>query len=390
MHTPTHAPVPHAVFSRARWATMWLFFMAGASYATWGVHIPTIRDKFGLSAGMLSMLMFAMAAGAIVVMKPVGRWVARQGSARAAWQAGLVYAAAIALLMLAPSFWLVTVFLVLFAIGNTGYDVAMNAQAATVEASAPRPVMAQFHGMFSLGGMVGASLGGVLITAGVPPLAHCLGMAALLLLTVVWSKPRMQEDHPVAPPSAAHQHVGKVLWLLGALAFLGLVAEGAMYDWTVIYLRDIALTPQYASFGYATFSAGMAIGRFGGDALRARFGMEKLLKLSGWAGFAGIALAIALPWPLTSLLGFTLMGLGCANLVPIFFLAASRLPGISPAEAIAGVARLAYVGLLLGPVLIGMVAEHSTLRWGMVVVAVAIGWIALDGARVLRKAQASG
>ncbi|SMC16035.1 Fucose permease [Andreprevotia lacus DSM 23236] len=390
MTESTALTVPYAVFSRARWATMWLFFMAGACYATWGVHIPTIRDKFGLSAGALSMAMFAMAAGAITVMKPVGRWVARQGSARAAWQAGLVYAAAVALIMVAPSFWLLIPVLVLFAIGNTGYDVAMNAHAATVEASAPKPVMAQFHGMFSLGGMVGASVGGVLIKLGVPPLLHCAGMAALILLTIWWAHPRMQEDHPVAPAKAGQHHIGRVLWLLGLLAFLGLIAEGAMYDWTVIYLRDVAHSAELASMAYATFSGGMALGRFGGDALRARFGMEQLLKLSGWVGFAGIALAVALPWPATSLLGFTLMGLGCANLVPLFFLAASRLPGISPAEAIADVARLAYVGLLLGPVLIGMVTQHSNLRWGMLVVAIAIGWIAVDGARVLRKAQASG
>ncbi len=155
-----------------------------------------------------------------------------------------------------------------------------------------------------------------------------------------------------------------------------------MYDWTSVYMRDVTQAPDgWISLGYAAFSGGMACGRFGGDRLRARLGDGTTLAGSAWLGFAGIALALLVPLPLAALAGFTLMGLGAANMVPIFFVAASRLPGV----AISRVARFAYLGLLLGPVLIGGVAHLADLRIGLAVVALTMGWIALAGARGARR-----
>ncbi|BCL76100.1 MFS transporter [Jeongeupia sp. HS-3] len=367
---------------------MALFFVAGATYATWGIHIPTLRDRFALSPAWLSVAMFAVALGAIVAMQPVGKLIARLGSDKVVGVSAWCFAATTALLMLMPSFWLTLLVLIGFGVANAAYDVAMNAQAATVEAGGDKPIMSTLHGLFSVGGMVGASVGGVIISLGVPPWLHFVGMGVLIAITGVLARPRLIAD----PASAAaggqqkHAHAGRLLWVIGFLAFLGLVAEGAMYDWTAIYLRDVAKSVTLASFGYATFSGGMAIGRFSGDALRARMGMLKLLSTSGIVGVAGIVLALAWPNPWAALFGFLLMGLGCANLVPIFFVAASRLPDMHAGEAIAAVARLAYVGMLLGPVLIGFVAQHAGLRLALGLVAVSIAWIAIDGSRVLKRA----
>ncbi|WP_255989385.1 MFS transporter [Chitinolyticbacter albus] len=372
----------------ARIATMLLFFASGASYATWGVHIPTIKAKFGLTEASLSLAMFAIAGGAIVTMKPLGRWVAHAGSARASVLGALGFAVCTAAILAMPSFVLLLPALLLFGITNAAYDVAMNAQAATVETHHGQPIMSSFHGMFSLGGMIGAAVGGALIAAGIDPWAHCAGMAAITAAVALWSRTRLLPDHPAEPASAGKRgQSNRLLLILGVLAFFGLVGEGAMYDWTAIYMQDVVFaTPYWVGWGYAAFSGGMAAGRFAGDVLRARLGTERLLAASGWMGVIGIALAIAWPATAPALAGFALMGLGAANLVPIFFVAASRLPGVAPAEGIAAVARLAYVGLLLGPVIIGGIAHASSLRIALAVVAASVALIAIAGPRQLRRA----
>ncbi len=379
------AASPRRVEHAAR-ATMALFFVNGATFATWGVHIPTIKARFGLSDAVLSLAMLAVAGGAIAAMGPVGRWVARVGSAGAARRSGLVYAIATIAILAMPEFGLLIPALIAFGMANAAFDVGMNAQAATVEASRARPVMSALHGMFSLGGMAGAATGGLLLSLGVPPLAHATGMAALTAVVSLGVAPWLLEDHAVVPPSAQHRaHAVRALWLLGLMAFLGLVGEGAMYDWSSVYMREVAQAPDaWISAGYAAFSGGMACGRFGGDRLRARWSDARTLGGSAWVAFVGIALALLWPDPVATLAGFALMGLGAANMVPIFFVAASRLPGVAPAEAIARVARFAYIGLLLGPVMIGGVAHASSLRYGLGVVALTMGWIALAGARLAR------
>ncbi|NOV25581.1 MFS transporter [Cupriavidus necator] len=384
---PAAAVLPAGQVARATRGTMALFFVNGATFATWGVHIPTIKARFGLSDAMLSLAMLAVAGGAIMAMGPIGRWVARAGSARAAMAGGLLFALATIAILAMPSFWLLLPALLAFGMANAAFDVAMNAQAATVEASRTRPVMSALHGMFSLGGMAGAGFGGLMLALEVAPLAHAALMAGVTAAVAVATLPGLLADHPVLPSAPHHRdHAVRALWLLGLLAFLGLIGEGAMYDWTSVYMRDVARAPDgWISLGYAAFSGGMACGRFGGDRVRARLGDSATLSGSAWLGFAGIALALAVPLPLAALAGFTLMGLGAANMVPIFFVAASRLPGVAPAEAIARVARFAYVGLLLGPVLIGGVAHLATLRAGLALVALTMGWIALAGARSARR-----
>jgi predicted MFS family arabinose efflux permease len=383
----TLAPVdPPAAYRPATVATMAMFFMVGATYATWGIHIPTIRERFGLSEAWLSLAMFAVAGGAILASGRIGRWVSAVGSMRATTIAGLCFALTTAGILLMPSFWLLLLWLIAFGMANAAVDVSMNAQAATVESLRPTPIMSTLHGMFSLGGMAGAAGGGWVLAQGVTPLAHTLGMAAIVVVVTLLARPALLPDPPAADhPSAKRARPGRALMLLGALAFFGLLGEGAMYDWTTVYMRDVSEAPiALASAGYAVFSGGMATARFTGDFLRARLGDAALLTASAWLAFAGIVLALVWPAPLVTLAGFAMMGIGAANMVPIFFIAASRLDGVAPAEAIAAVARLAYVGLLIGPVLIGGVAHLSDLRWGMSLIAVTMGGIALFGARSLR------
>ncbi|ATG20680.1 MFS transporter [Ralstonia mannitolilytica] len=372
----------------ARAATMALFFVNGATFATWGIHIPTVKARFGLSEASLSLAMFMVAAGAIVAMKFAGSWAARIGTRRASVQAGVAFGVMTALIMLMPSYPALLAVLLLFGITNAGFDVAMNAQAATVEANHHKPIISSLHGMFSLGGMAGAAAGGVLLELGVPPAVHCGGMALVTMATALCAGPFMLPDHVHAEGEPAHPTTGRTLFVLGLLAFFGLVGEGAMYDWTTVYMREIAQSPEaIASAGYAAFSGGMALARFGGDFARGRWGNMRVLGASGVLATAGILLALLWPAPAAVLAGFGLMGVGAANMVPIFFITASRLPGVPAAEGIAAVARFAYVGLLVGPVIIGLIAHRSDLRWGLSVVALTMALIAVAGPRAIRQPE---
>ncbi|CAJ0685670.1 Inner membrane protein YbjJ [Ralstonia wenshanensis] len=372
----------------ARAATMALFFANGATFATWGVHIPTVKARFGLSEASLSLAMFMVAAGAIVAMKFAGKWAARVGTRRASVQGGAAFGVMTGLLMLMPSYPALLAVLLLFGITNAGFDVAINAQAATVEANHHKPIISSLHGMFSLGGMVGAAVGGVLLELGVPPAVHCGGMALVTMAAALCAGPFMLPDHVHAEGEPAHPTTGRTLFLLGVLAFLGLVGEGAMYDWTTVYMREIAQSPEaVASAGYAAFSGGMALARFGGDFARGRWGNMRVLGGSGVLATGGILLALLWPAPIAVLTGFALMGVGAANMVPIFFITASRLPGVPAAEGIATVARFAYVGLLIGPVIIGLIAHRSDLRWGLSVVALTMALIAVMGPSAIRQPE---
>ncbi|CAJ0787503.1 MFS transporter [Ralstonia thomasii] len=372
----------------ARAATMALFFANGATFATWGIHIPTVKARFGLSEASLSLAMFMVAAGAIVAMKFAGQWAARVGTRRASVQGGVAFGVMTGLLMLMPSYPALLAVLLLFGITNAGFDVAINAQAATVEANHHKPIISSLHGMFSLGGMAGAAVGGVLLELGVPPAVHCGGMALVTMAAALCAGPFMLPDHVHAEGEPAHPTTGRTLFLLGVLAFLGLVGEGAMYDWTTVYMREIAQSPEaIASAGYAAFSGGMALARFSGDLARGRWGNKHVLGASGVLATGGILLALLWPAPMAVLTGFALMGVGAANMVPIFFITASRLSGVPAAEGIAAVARFAYVGLLIGPVIIGLIAHRSDLRWGLSVVALTMALIAVMGPRAIRQPE---
>lgn len=390
----TSVAVSAAAARRATFPTMAQFFMNGATFATWGVQIPALKAAFGATDAMMSVAMLCVAGGAVVAMKHVGRWVSRVGSARAMTLGSLVYAATLLAIPFPGHFGALLAVLIAFGMAMAAFDVAMNVQAAHVEEHGGRPIMSTMHGVFSVGGMAGAALGGAVLSMGWTLQAHAALVAALLAATAMAASPRLVADPPAAPRPegrAASRRIPRALWILGGIAFLGLVCEGAMYDWAAIYMRDVTgVSLEASGYGYAAFSGGMAAGRFSADFLRRRLSEHTLLSTGAWLGFAGIVLALASPAPATSLLGFAMMGLGVANFMPFFFLAGSRLPGMSAAAGVAGVAQFAYAGMLFGPPAIGALTHMSTLRGGLAFVAAIMGGIALFGIRRIYRVAGSG
>ncbi len=354
-------PVP---FARRRWACRWLFFCAGFLFATWGVHIPTVKSGYALGVGAVGGLVLAAGIGSILGLTQAGWLIQRHGAHRVALWGGLLSAAAIALLLRMPGLPALWLLLGVYGAASGLLDVAMNADGSELERGATRPLMSGLHGMFSLGGMAGAGLGSALLQAGVGAQVHLAAVALGSALLVAWSARQMPTTDP-RPDAAPVRRWGLPrgrLALLGVLAGLGFVVEGAVYDWSVLFLQSERGAPQQqAALAYAAFSAAMAVTRFGGDWMRERW--SALALLCGSAGLAAAALAVVLlsSQPGWALAGFALAGVGLANVVPVLFSAAARVPGVAPAQGISAVAAVGYFGFMVGPSAIGFVAHGSSL-----------------------------
>lgn len=353
-----------------------IFFLNGISVASWVVRIPDAQRALSLSAGTLGLALLGAAAGALVAMPVAGRMVTRYGSRAVTCTAAALYAATLALPAVAPSLLLLLAALVVNGAANGSLNVSMNAQASTVERAHGQPIMASFHALFSGGGLAGAASGGAIAAAGAAPALHLagVGLAMLVVTLIAWHFlfPARFEEHPHEEATGeAAPHERRVA-ILGILAFSVLFAEGAMGDWSAVYLRDVAgAGPGLAATGYAAFSIAMALGRVVGDRLTARLGATRTVGVGALVATAGIALALVDTRTRAIAVGFGAVGGGLATAFPSVLTAASRVPGMKAGSGIAAVATLGYFGLLAGPPLIGFVAQLTSLRGGMAVVGLA-------------------
>jgi MFS family permease len=397
--------LPMSRFTQARLATMAILFCNGAIYASWGVHLPTIKDRFGLSDAVLSLAMLAVAAGGILVMAWGGRWVGRAGSAHAAVRSGLLMAGAAFGILLIPSYALLLPWLLAYGAASAVNDIAANSQGVMLETHFGKPIIGALHGSFSVGGICGALAASAWRAAGWPDALHMLAVCSLCALLTLAAAPGLVQERDLSPGTgeAATTAAASVkddaalyrrLRMLGLLAFLGLVVEGAMYDWTAVYMRDVAhAAPGLIGAGYAAFSIGMAAGRFLGDPVRARFGARSVILCSCGLCIAGVGAALAIPSPLPAAAGFLLAGLGLSNVIPIMFSSAGREAIALGRGASAGLAvttRLAYVGLLAGPVIVGAIAHALTLRTALALLLLCALAIALVSMRFFRPAHDTG
>ncbi len=374
MDVAPHAPT--AISSANRWATRAQFFCSGFIFATWGVHVPTVKAHYGLDEAQLGFAMLAAGFGALLGITRASRWIGRHGARRVAGSTGTFYALLISLLILMPGYVALLALLAVFGMVTSVFDVAINTEAAQLEARQGTPLMSGMHGMFSLGGMAGAVSGGAALAAGLGVQQHLLLVAAVMAIAVAWSSTRMLPR--VATASAAPDEGFRLprgaLVVMGVLAALGLIAEGAIYDWSVLYLQqELGAPQQQAALAYASFSAAMAAARFGGDALRARFAPTTLLRASALLAAASMTIVLLTDLPWLALVGFAGVGVGFANVVPILFAASAKVPGVEPARGIAAVSAAAYLGFMAGPPVIGLLARVSSLTAALyVVVAFAI------------------
>jgi MFS family permease len=364
---------------RARLSVSILFFVNGAVLASWLPHIPAVKARLTSGDGQLGLVLLAMAAGAVVALPTAGWLIGRAGSRVMSAVAALALCLAMPLPVLSPSLPALVAALALLGACNGLLDVSMNAQAAVVEQRIGRPIMSSFHALFSLGGVAGALLAGGAMSVGMSDVAH-VGAAALgALAAVAVALPSLVPARPgPTQPGPALARPSRVLLTLGVLALLGLLAEGAMADWSAVYLHDtLGASPAVAAVGFAAFSLAMAVGRFAGDALVGRVGPRRVLRACSAVAALGLAGALLLGHPAAGVVGCALVGFGIANVIPVLFSAAARVPAVEPGRALAAVATTGYLGFLAGPPLIGVVAEATGLAVGLGLVAAACAFIAM-------------
>jgi MFS family permease len=381
---PVHRPT-----GRALAAVVAAFLTHGLVFASWTAHVPHVKADLGLSDGTLGLALLGVPAGAVSSMLVSAALLPRLGS-RVMVRACLVgYCLAGPLVGLAGSVWELFGALFVWGAFQGMLDVSMNTQAITVEKVRGRPIMNGMHACWSFGAFAGAGIGTVAVANGVDLTPQLLGLGLASLAVAGWLSVAMLPDlvddtQSGGPAPRRWPRFSLVMLALGAVAFASMLVEGGASDWSSVYLRDsLGAGAGIAGLGYTVFAAAEVLVRLSGNRLIARFGtVRTVASLAGLATVAyGAALAIgAVP---TSVAGLFVLGLGVGTVVPTAFSAAGRLPGVHPGVGVAVVSGLGWAGFVVGPPLIGQLADLTSLPAALVVLPVLTAAITL-GARRLR------
>ncbi|WP_438987683.1 MFS transporter [Marivivens donghaensis] len=363
-----------------------VFFFNGALFGLWASRIPAFAERFALSPANLGLLLLCLAAGAIVGFPLAGRTADLRGARNATMLYGALYIVAFLCLPLAPNVWVLAPILALFGMAHGGQDVAMNAWAAEVERHMARPVMSSFHAAFSLGAGIGAGSGFIAINWGASVALHFwlggLGITGFVALFafIPWSSVTGTAEH--GPLFALPK--GPLL-MVGIVGLSSAIGEGAMVDWSALILTAAKGVDQaQAALGYTVFSTLMVATRLAGPILVAQLGPAHTTRVSAASAMIGGLLVLVAPSLPIALIGFAAFGIGYAMIIPLAFSRAANDPDVPAGRAIASVATLTYGGILIGPPLIGFVAEATSLN-GSLWLLIALAGVTLSMAGALRR-----
>lgn len=360
------------------------FFISGFGTAAWAPLVPIAKQRLAVDEGMLGLLLLCLGAGSIFTMSLAGAMVQRFGCRRVIGAAAVLVAVVLPLLASVSSVAALGITLFLFGAGIGTLSCAANIQAVVVERASGRTMMSGFHGMYSLGGILGALGVSALLWLELPALMATMIVAASILFALygAW--------HGLLDIGSARQGPyfalpRGVLFFIGALCFVVFLAEGAMLDWSAVFLAEVlAVSPSQAGLGYAAFALTMTLGRLGGDYIVGRLGGRKLLALGAFSAASGMTLVTLASDFWVALIGFAWIGIGCSNIVPIMFSEAGKQKNIAESVAIPAISTMAYSGVLLGPALIGIVADATHLKTAFLCIAVLLAGVAA-GTRLLSK-----
>ncbi|TXH83291.1 MAG: MFS transporter [Rhizobium sp.] len=347
-------------FTKSRTAVSLLFLLNGFMVGCWAPKIPEFAERLQLSKFELGLMILMFGVGSLVMMPLAGAQIAVRGSRVVARAFAVLLLPMILALTLAPNVWTAAIALFLFGGFIGAMDVAMNANAVSVEKSMRRAIMSSCHAFWSLGGLLGSAIGGLLISRwGVLGHAEASTALAVLFLVVAWPMVLSDQPHPDEAKPKARLPMIPLPWLLGMVALFCMVPEGAVLDWSALYLgQEKGASVALSGFGFAAFSATMATMRFAGDFVRDWLGAVRTLRVCTVFAIVGMLMAALAPNAEIAILGFALCGIGISNMVPIAFSAAGNIPGLQPGIGISVVTTLGYSGMLVAPSAIGFAAEH--------------------------------
>jgi MFS family permease len=347
------------------------FFIAGLSFASWASRIPDIKAALHLSDAALGGVLFALPVGSMTSLPLSGWLVAKYGSKRMITIAATLYPLILILIGTTVAVWQLVAVLFVFGLFGNMCNISVNTQAVGVEALYGRSIMATFHGIWSLAGFTGAAIGTFLVSKDLSPFVHfCLISAGCIVLMISVQRFALEKDavHPNQPIFAKPDNA---LLTLGLIAFSSMVCEGTMFDWSGVYFQKVLAVPkELTTLGYAAFMGTMAGGRFIGDRIATRFGKQRILQASGIVITTGLLVAVIFPTIVPATIGFLLVGLGVSSVIPLVYSAAGRSKTMSPGVALAAVSSIGFLGFLLGPPMIGFIAQAFSLRWSFTLIAI--------------------
>jgi MFS family permease len=357
---------PAAVPLSGFMAVRFVFMLEAVTIGAWLPRIPDIKIALQMDAGTLGAVLVGMPVGTLLGFLIAARFAETVGLRRACMLAGPAFAVAFIAPGFAPS--PAAVFAALFLCGFVValIEVAMNTKAGEIEKVAGRRIMSQCHGFWSIGTVIGALLGGAFAQAAIPSgiqFAILNPLFALAAFAAAWAMPRDPARTPAAAPSPVIALPGKALVLL-CLMPVGIMAlEGAMMDWSAVFIREVlAGEPAEAAAAYAVFASLMAVTRLAGDRLAERFGAAAIVLVSSLSAALGATLFVSAPGFTVALAGAALAGFGVATVYPLAVSAAARAPGKSPEANVAAVSFIAFSVFLLAPPVIGGLADFFGLR----------------------------
>ncbi len=359
------------------------FFIAGFGLAAWAPLVPYAKARAGLDEATLGLLLLCLGAGSILAMPIAGLLATRFGCRNVTIGGTLLICLALPLLATASSIPLLIATLFIFGAGLGVVDSTVNLQAVIVERASGRNMMSGFHGLFSVGGIAGAAGVSALLALGLSPLWAIAVVIVLILGALAKAAPHLLPyGSESSGPAFAIPH-GVVLFI-GALCFIVFLAEGAMLDWSAVFLTtEKSMGDAYAGLGYAAFALTMTAGRLFGDTVVKRLGPTRVIVMGGLFAALGMGLATLAPGWEVALLGYALVGVGCSNIVPVLYSAVGKQTVMPEHIAVPAITTLGYAGILAGPAAIGFIAHASSLSAAFLLITALLMAVAISG-RILR------
>jgi len=360
---------------RIRIAVTSLYFCTGLCFASWASRIPDIKTALQLNDAMLGSILFALPVGQFTMMPFSGRLVTRFGSQKILLFALPCYVLCLISIGLVQQGWQLAIALYCFGLAGNLLNISMNTQGIEAESLYERPIMASFHGVWSLAGFTGAVIGLLMINLKVPPGRHFAIVVFLVLVIFLINHPYLVHERTGvkidAPRRRFFTKPDGILLQLGIIGFCSMASEGAMFDWSGVYFKDVVKAPaSLVILGYTSFMIMMATGRFIADNLTAKIGRQKLLQICGLLISSGLFISVLFPYLVPCTLAFMMVGLGVSSIVPTVYSTAGRNGRVPPGIALVTVSSVSYLGFLMGPPLIGYISQLAGLRYSFAVIGI--------------------
>jgi len=349
---------------KSRLAVNAIFFAYGLTFASWASRIPTIQQELNISDGVLGLILFALPAGLFLCL-PFSGWIINHfGSKKVVIVSGLIYTLLLLVIGIAQDLAQLIAVLFTFGFFSSLLNIAVNTQAVGVESSYDKPIMASFHGMWSLAGFGGAAIGTLMMGYGIAPVYHFFLILVVMLVIIAFSNSNLiEKDAGQSSDGLKFVMPDRPLLKLGVIAFCSLICEGTMFDWSGVYfLKIVKAEPAWVGVGYTAYMVAMASGRFMADWLTHKIGVQRVLQLSGTLTVFGLLIAVLFPYQFPAIIGFLIVGLGVSSVVPLAYSAASKSKTMPASQALSTVTTIGFFGLLAGPPIVGLIAGATDLK----------------------------